>query len=338
MKLIGCFAGAILTAVVAIAAPASAQEVTLRVESPLPAMQPASLSMEIFKDEVVRLSSGAIDVEVIPDSPRGSVREVIDAVRGGEVFATWMSVSSFSRLVPETAAVGVPFIFENHDEARRVIAAGPIGGLIASKFEAKGFTVLAWLDGGAFNIANAKRPLKTLDDFKDLKIGVKPNAIHQATLEALGARTVAMDPKDIDAALRRHDVDGMEQEYSVMYAGRYFESQKYVADTVHFLDFYVLIANKRAFAKLDPMQQSVVRQAAGITSLRQHTISAEAQATALARLQDAGMQFDPLPAETRAVLRRATAGVVDDVKKWIGADVVNMVLAAKQPEPPAGGR
>jgi TRAP-type C4-dicarboxylate transport system substrate-binding protein len=331
MKLIGCFAGVVLTTIVAIAGPVAAQDVTLRVESPVPAVQPASLSMQIFKDEVVRLSSGAIDVEVIPDSPRGSVREVINAVRSGEVFATWMSVRNFSRLVPETAVAGIPFIFENHDAARRVIAAGPAGALIAEKFEAKGFTVLAWLDGGAFNIANAKRPLKTLADFKDLRIGVAPNAIRQAALQALGARTVVMDPKDIDAALRQGDVDAVEQEYSVMYAGRYFESQRYIADTAHFLDFYILIANKRAFANLDPIQQRAVREAARITSVRQHTISAEAQTTALARLQDAGMKFDPLPPATRAALRQATAGVVDDVKKWIGADVVNKALAANGP-------
>ena len=42
------------------------------------------------------------------------------------------------------------------------------------------------------------------------------------------------------------------------------------------------------------------------------------------------MQFDPLPAETRLALRRATASVVEDVKKWVGADVVNKVLAANR--------
>jgi TRAP-type transport system periplasmic protein len=336
MKLIGRFAGVVLAAAGAIAGPAAAQDVTLKVESPLPAVLPASLSMEIFKDEVVRLSSGAIDVELTPDSPRGSVREVIDAVRGGEVFATWMSVRNFSRLVPETGVAGIPFIFENHDEARRVIVSGPAGALIASRFETKGFTVLAWLDGGAFNIANAKRPLKTLADFKDLRIAVAPNAIRQATFQALGARTVAMDPRDIDAALRQHTVDGVEQEFSVMYTSRYFESQKYIADTAHFVDFYILIANRREFAKLNPIHQRVIQEAARITSVRQHTISAEAQTTALGRLQDSGMQFDPLSTATRAALRQATAGVVEDVKKWIGADIVNKVLTANgRPESPA---
>jgi hypothetical protein len=42
------------------------------------------------------------------------------------------------------------------------------------------------------------------------------------------------------------------------------------------------------------------------------------------------MQFDPLPRETRVALRRATGSVVDDVKKWVGADVVNKVLAANR--------
>jgi hypothetical protein len=40
------------------------------------------------------------------------------------------------------------------------------------------------------------------------------------------------------------------------------------------------------------------------------------------------VQFDPLSSETRAALRRATAGVIEDVKKWVGADIVNKMLAA----------
>jgi len=59
-------------------------------------------------------------------------------------------------------------------------------------------------------------------------------------------------------------------------------------------------------------------------------MSTEQEATTLARLQEVGMQFDPLPRETRVALRRSTATVVDDVKKWVGADVVNKVLTANR--------
>jgi TRAP-type transport system periplasmic protein len=338
VALTAALTAAMTAAILAIAAPATAQVVTLRIESPIPATQSTSLSMQIFKDEVVRLSEGAIDVDLVPGSPRGSVKQLIDCVRLGSVFATWMSISNFSRLVPETAVVSIPFVFENHDEARRAIVDGPAGSLIAKRFEAKGFTLLTWLDGGTFNVTNAKRPLRTLDDFKGLTIRVMPNAAHMGTFGALGAHTVAMDLNDVDTALRQGDVDGAEQEYALMFTSKYFESQKYLSDTAHFLDFSVLIANRRAFTSLDPVHQTAIREAAEITSHRQRTISAETQATALGRLQDAGMQFDPLPPETRVALRRATAGVVDDVRKWVDPDVVNRIVAARRPPAPANVR
>jgi hypothetical protein len=54
-------------------------------------------------------------------------------------------------------------------------------------------------------------------------------------------------------------------------------------------------------------------------------------AEALANLKARGMQFDPLPPETRAALRRATAGVIVDARKRLGDKLVNSVIAAAKP-------
>jgi tripartite ATP-independent transporter DctP family solute receptor len=295
--------------------------------------------MEIFKAEVARLSRGAVEVEFTASSPLG-LKELIDAVHVGSVFATPSSIAILSRLVPEAAAMSLPFVFDNYDEAMRVTS-GPAGRLVAAKIEAKGYTVLSWMALGEFNLTNSKRPITTLADFKDLKVRVLPNAAHTAVFQALGARPVPMDLKDVDAALRQGDVDGEEQDYDLTYHNKYYESQKYLSDTRHILEFHVLVANKRTFASLDPMQQKAVREAAAIAAARQVVLSTEVESTALAKLKEAGMQFDPLPRETRASLRRATASVIDDVKKWVGADLVEKVLAASRSararEPVAAG-
>src|SRR5262249_40142423 len=128
--------------------------------------------------------------------------------------------------------------------------------------------------------------------------------------------------------------DGVESNYGQINASRYYENQKYLSDTGHFLDFHVLVVGKAAFASLDPAEQKTVREAAAIAAVRQHQISAEDEATALSWLQEKGMQLDPLSASTRMALRRATAGVIDDVKKWVGADIVDRVLAARAVDPP----
>src|SRR5258708_15316038 len=181
-----------------------------------------------------------------------------------------------------------------------------------------------------FNFTNSKRPIKTLDDFKGLRIRVLPNATHLATFQAIGARPVAMDLKEVGAALGQGEVDGEEQDYDLTYSNKYYESQKYLSDTRHILEFRVLVASKKAFGSLDPVQQKAVREAAAIAAVQQRKMVTEVETAALARLQEVGMQFDPLPRETRVALRRATASVVDDVKKWVGADVVNKVLAANK--------
>jgi tripartite ATP-independent transporter DctP family solute receptor len=330
MKLVQFFAAAFLaaTTVLAFAPLGRAEGTTLRVESNLPANHASSRAMEVFKAEVARRSGGAIEVEVSAGAPR-SLKEMIDAVHVGSVFATWTGIGNFSRLVPEATAVSLPFLFENYDQARRVVV-GPVGSLVATKLNAKGFVVLAWMDQGILHVSNSKRPLKTLDDFKGLSIRVLPNATHLATFQAVGARPVAMDLKDVGPAMQQGDVDGEEQDYSTTYNNKYYESQKYLSNTAHFLDFHVLVANKKAFAGLDPMQQKAVREAAAIAAVQQHKMMTEDEVTALARLQEKGVQFDPLPRETRAALRRATAPVIDDVAKWVGADIVKNVLAANR--------
>lgn len=325
-------AAGLAAAVAAVAQPAAAQDAALQIESTIPAVHATSKAMEIFKDEVARLSDGSLEVEVTPASRR-SFKELIDSVHVGRLFATWMSIGNFSRLVPEIAAVSLPFSFDSYDQAKRAIA-GPVGALVEAKLEAKGFIALAWMDLGALQVSNSKRPLKTLDDFKGLRIRVLPNsATHLAVFQALGARPVAMSLADAAVALRQGDIDGQELDYTTLFANRHYEIQKYLTDTGHFLDFHVLMADRKTFLSLAPAHQKAIREAAAITAMRQHQISTEDQATALARLQDMGMQFDPLTRESRAALRLATASVADEVRRWTGADLVNRILA---PNAPAG--
>lgn len=331
MKLVQIFARALLAAamVLVIVPRCHAEATLLRIESNLPANHASSRAMEVFKAEVARRSGGSIEIEVSAGAPR-SLKEMIDAVHVGSVFATWTGIGNFSRLVPEATAVSLPFVFANYDQARRAVVGRPLGSLIATKLNAKGFLVLAWMDQGVLHVSNSKRPLKTLDDFKGLSIRVLPNATHLATFQAVGARPVQMDLKDVGPAMQQGDVDGEEQDYSTTYNNKYYESQKYLSNTAHFMDFHVLVANKKAFSDLNPMQQKAIREAAAIAAVQQHKMTTEDEVTALARLQEKGVQFDPLPPQTRAALRRATAAVVDDVKKWVGADIVKGLPAAQR--------
>ncbi|HYY83732.1 MAG TPA: hypothetical protein VE686_04430, partial [Beijerinckiaceae bacterium] len=63
------------------------------------------------------------------------------------------------------------------------------------------------------------------------------------------------------------------------------------------------------------------------TVSEQRKLAAEADAAALADLKAKGMQFDELSPQAAAELRKATAGIVEEVRKRATAEVVDRVVA-----------
>jgi tripartite ATP-independent transporter DctP family solute receptor len=202
-----------------------------------------------------------------------------------------------------------------------------VGDLLEEKLGAKGFTALGWMELGSRQTTNNRRPIKTIEDFKGLKIRMQPNETHLATFRALGANPIAMDVKELYSALQQGVVDGQENPYSIIQNNRYFEVQKYLSNTNHFFDFIVLIANKRQFEALKPKQKDAVKQAVKMAVEAQRKMAAEEDKAALEDLKAKGMQFDEISPETAAELRKATAGVVEEVKKRAGAELVDRVVA-----------
>jgi tripartite ATP-independent transporter DctP family solute receptor len=306
------------------ALPASAE--TLRIAGNFATDHSSSKAMETFKTELKRLSNGSLDADLFPSMQLGGAKENVDGVRAGTIFATWVGTAFVSRLVPEIEALSVPFLFENRDAAWRVVD-GPVGQLIDQKLAVKGFTALGWMELGARHTTNSKHPIKSLADFKGLKVRMQPNETHLATFRALGANPIAMDVKELYSALQQGVVDGQENPYPIIQTNRFFEVQKYLTNTGHFFDFIVVLANKKQFDALAPEPKKALTEAVKAAVAAQRKAAAEADTAALDDLKAKGMQYEAISPETAAELRKATASIVDEVKKRAGAELVDRVVA-----------
>jgi TRAP-type transport system periplasmic protein len=329
MKTVRSFAGAIMAAALVMASPSRAQSVSLTFASSVNPEHSSSLAMDVFKAEVARRTKDTVEIDIAPGMKLGGAMEILQKVRTDAMFGTWVSIAFVSRLVPQIDALTLPFVFRNYDDAMRVVN-GPVGKRIEAEFDGKGFVTLGWMELGARHVLNARRPLKTLDDVKGLRIRTQPGETYMATFRALGATPLAVDPKDLYLAQQQGHIDAMEVPYSIVNSEEYkfYEHLKYISDTGHILEFMVVIANKKAFMRLTPEQQKAIRDAARLATAQQRKLADEGEAAALADLKAKGLQFDPVPPETRVALRKATAGVIDSMKSRVGADVVNNVFAA----------
>ena len=310
----------------ALAGSAVLAEEKLRIAGNFAPDHSSSIAMQQFKKDVEAASKGSLVIEVFDNMQLGGAQENVTQTRAGTIHMTWVGMAFLSRTVPELEAVSLPFMFPSREIAYKVID-GPAVDLIEAKMADKGFTSLGFMELGSRQVTNSVRPIKTMADLKGLKIRMQPNETHLATFRALGANPLAMDIKEVYSALEQKVIDGHENPYALILTSRFNEVQKYLSNTGHFFDFISVVGNKKKIESLSAEHQKILRAAMTKAIASQRVMATKADGEALAELQKKGMTYTEMPASEREAMRKATAGIVDDVRKRLGGTLVDQVLA-----------
>jgi tripartite ATP-independent transporter DctP family solute receptor len=304
---------------------AQAQE-RLRIAGNFPEDHTATGAMEIFKEEVEKITDGSIQVDLFPAMQLGGAQENVDQVRSGAIFGVFTSIAYFSRSVPEYEAVSLPFLFDSREQAFALMD-GEVGDYLDAKMAEEGFVNLGYMELGFRHVTNDVRPIETMADFEGLKIRLQPNEVHLDTFRVIGANPTPMDISEVYSALQQGVLDGQENPYNIIATRGFDEVQTYLSDSGHFFDFINAVANKDRFDALSPEHQEAVRDAMRTAVLWQRKEAAAQEEKFREILIERGMEFTPISDEVRANLREATAGVVDGLRERIGDEPIDLVLA-----------
>ena len=145
-------------------------------------------------------TNGRISIQMYPSMQLGGEKEMIEQAQVGALAIARISVGPMGPLVPELNVFNLPFMFRDNAHMEKVID-GPIGDEMLKKISdhpTAGLIGLAWMNGGSRNIYNSKRPIKTPDDLKGLKIRMMGNPIFVDTMNSLGGNGVAMGYDQLD--------------------------------------------------------------------------------------------------------------------------------------------
>jgi len=271
-----------------------------------------------FKEEVDKALPGKYTIVVHHSAALGSETQALQQIQVG---ATQMSVCTtgpIEAFVPEIKALEMPFLFPSY-EAADLALDGPIGQDFGRRFEKAGFTALHFLDNGFRNVTNSKRPIKTPEDAKGLKIRTMEAPTHLAIWRAIGANPTPM-AWPIFTALQQGVIDGQENPIAVIYASKLNEAgQKYLSLTRHVYSALVFVANKPFMDNLPAADRKIIMDAARSASLKGRAFIRDNEVRQLAELKTAGMQIEEHP--DIEAFRKATAPVVDsatgDTKKIV---------------------
>ncbi|WP_341991600.1 TRAP transporter substrate-binding protein [Azorhizobium sp. AG788] len=268
---------ALALAAALVAAPlslAQAQTITLRSADIHPDGYPTVEAVKYFGQVVEQKTNGRIKVQVFNSGQLGQEKDTIEQTRFGVIDLNRVNTAPFNNLIPETAVLGLPFLFRSVEHMYHVVD-GPLGAEIGKAFEPHGMVVLGFFDSGARSMYNSKRPINTLADMKGLKIRVQQSDLFIALINALGANATPMPFGELYSGLQTGVVDGAENNYPSYESVKHYEVAKYYSLTEHSMAPEVFVISKRAWDKLSADDQKMFKEAGLAATLKMRELWAK---------------------------------------------------------------
>ena len=138
-----------------------------------------------FKKEVEAKSGGQMQVELYPSGQLGKIEEVVEMVRSGAVQMHVNSPQYLAKWYPEIQVTSLPYLFASPEAADRTLD-GPFGIELKAKIQEKAdFVIMGYEEYGLKHVFNRRRPVKTMDDLRGLKLRVLSSPVTLKTFQSL---------------------------------------------------------------------------------------------------------------------------------------------------------
>jgi C4-dicarboxylate-binding protein DctP len=317
-------AGAVAS-IVSTAAPAVAQRVrAFRFGHPVPPDISYHKFSLMFADEVARLSSNRMKVEVYPASQLGSVAEMLSAVKVGSLDMMFTTPANYTSFIRPLDVFVLPYIVSSVDRLRSALD-GRLGKEVVRMGEAAGFEFLGYFLLGSRHIVNKVRPVHNPTDCQGLKVRVLNSRVYIEAFRALGASTVVMDPLEIYVALQQGVVDGFEFPLPDLIAYKLYEVSKYLSLDGHMTDIHLISMSKVIWDSLSSEQRGIFSQAMKTAVDHQWRAQPKEINDSLAKLKML-LQVNEISPEDKKLFVAATRPVYKQFEASIGSDFLELAI------------
>ena len=244
-----------------------------------------------FARQVKTRTNGQIEVQVFPGSTLGNDNTAIAGVRGGTIDLATSGTPYYTGMVGRMNVLDLPYMFTSAEHAYKVLD-GPIGRGLLDELDSHNMKGLAYWEVGFRSLTNSRRPVKTPEDIKGLKIRTTPNPAHLKAFQLFGAIPTPMPLAEVFPAMENKAIDGQENPVGIVRGNKFNEVQKYMSMTRHAYTAMPVVMNKAKFAALTPAQQQAMTEAALAAGTFQRELIKKNEAGDIAYLRANGMQIE----------------------------------------------
>ncbi|MDJ1160176.1 TRAP transporter substrate-binding protein [Chelatococcus sp. SYSU_G07232] len=314
-----------LAGTLAFAALPAHAETKLRIGHNQPEAHPTHTVLLQFADKVKELSKGEVTVTVIPNSQLGDARAMLEQVQNGVLDMSVSSVASLEAFVPEFKVFNLPYLFDSREHFFKVLE-GEFGSALLEAGRKKDIVGLFYMDAGARSFY-AKKPIKTPDDLKGMKIRVQPSPTNLKMIELMGGAPTPIAWGEVFAALQNGVVDGAENNVTALTIARHGEVAKVFSRDEHTRLPDIVLVGTATLDKLSKAQQQALQLAAKFAAAEHKKAWAAAEETEEKKAREMGVTFAEVD---KAAFREKTKPMIEEARKdKLQASVIDRIAASR---------
>src|SRR6185369_13584802 len=220
---------------------------------------PTVVAVENLGKKLSAATNGRYSVQMYPSMQLGGEKEAVEQAQVGAIAFARVSVGALGPVIDELNVFNLPYVFRNTTHMQHVID-GPIGQELLDKVtnSGKGLIGLCWMDAGARNFYNTKKPIKTMADLKGLKFRVMGNPMFVDMANSMGGNGVAMGYDQVFNALQTGVVDGAENNPPSFVFDNHYQVAKFYTIDEHLIVPEMLVFSKKAWDAMSKEDQAAL--------------------------------------------------------------------------------
>ena len=282
--------------------------------------------MEVFKSYTEGAAGGDIKVDLYTGGQLGDLAELYEGVKSG-LYQITQGDETITGFYEPMVILSIPYLFSSELVVQKFFESDYFRKLNDDFAKKTGVRIIGAGVSGFRSFTNSKRPIKSMEDMKGLKIRVQPVPVMMELVKALGPRRPRSRGASCIAPFSRASWTAGKPPRNILDA-KFYEVQKHFTTDEHGLAWNLYYANEKWWKSLPANVRQIFWAGARLgatveTGVRLH----ENRVGAVKELEKKGVQVYAAPMSLKEKFRAAAQPpVVDFLKKKVGAEVVDGAL------------
>lgn len=276
-----------------------------------------------FADIVQQRSKGRVRIKIYPDEQLGTDEKMIEMARRGELAIILPPTAKLSGILPEIQCFDIPFLFGSRQDVYQVLD-GAIGKEFLNRLASLGLVGVTFWESG-FKQFTANKEIRTPEDLVGLRVRIMKSALIANQFNALGAKPIPINFKDLYRAMENKVVDAQENSLVSIVNRDLYKVQSHLTISNHGYLGYVFAFSKEVLDSLSPDIKNMLIMTARELTYFERKEAANREKEFLDILRDHGTQIHFLREEERAAFVAAVQPVVENYQNFIDGTCIGQV-------------